>query len=293
MEWLNLGESVNQLALLGAIAILALTIFVVGGYIKKMKSSKAEGDLSSEEWDGIREFKNNIPIGWGVTYLVLIIWALWYWFVGYPLNSYSQIGEYNEEVKAYNTKFEQQWQNIDEATLVKMGQNLFLVQCSQCHGITTEGINGTAANLAEWGREEGIITTIKEGSKGLGYLLGDMLPISEVAPGVLDTEEAQKAVAAYVMAEISEVKKTKYPELVAKGKELYSAATCNACHGDDGKGMGGMAPDLSKYGTTAFVAEVLEKGKKGHIGIMPSFKTQMLTDIQKEALGHFIYSDKN
>ena len=283
MEWLNLGDSVNQLALLGAIAILALTIFVVGGYIKKMKSSKAEGDLSSEEWDGIREFKNNIPIGWGVTYLVLIIWALWYWFVGYTLNSYSQIGEYNEEVKAYNAKFEQQWQNIDEATLVKMGQNLFLVQCSQCHGITTEGINGTAANLAEWGREEGIITTIKEGSKGLGYLLGDMLPISEVAPGVLDTEEAQKA----------EEKKTKYPELVAKGKELYSAATCNACHGDDGKGMGGMAPDLSKYGTTAFVAEVLEKGKKGHIGIMPSFKTQMLTDIQKEALGHFIYSDKN
>ena len=37
MEWLNLGDSVNQLALLGAIAILALTIFVVGGYIKKMK----------------------------------------------------------------------------------------------------------------------------------------------------------------------------------------------------------------------------------------------------------------
>lgn len=54
-----------------------------------------------------------------------------------------------------------------------------------------------------------------------------------------------------------------------------------------------MAPDLSKYGTPSFVAEVLEKGKKGHIGIMPSFKNQMFTDIQKEALGHFIYSDKN
>lgn len=35
MEWLNLGDSVNQLALLGAIVILALTIFVVGSYIKK------------------------------------------------------------------------------------------------------------------------------------------------------------------------------------------------------------------------------------------------------------------
>ena len=293
MEWFNLGDSINQLGLLGAVAILALTIFIVGGYIKKMKDSKAEGELTEEDWDGIKEFKNDIPIGWGATYLVLLIWALWYWFVGYPLNTYSQIGEYNDEVKAYNAKFEAQWQNIDPATLTKMGQNLFLVQCSQCHGITTEGLNGVAANLAEWGREEGIITTIKNGSKGLGYMLGAMLPISEVAPGVLDSEESQKAVAAYVMAEISEAKNTKYPELVAKGKELYAAATCNACHGEDGTGMGGMAPDLTKYGTPAFVAEVLEKGKKGHIGIMPTFKTQMLTDKQKEALAHFIYSEKN
>ncbi|WP_299546255.1 c-type cytochrome [uncultured Helicobacter sp.] len=293
MEWFNLGDSVNMLGLAGAVVILALTIFIVGGYIKKMKDSKADGELAEEEWDGIKEFKNDIPIGWGVTYLVLIIWALWYWFVGYPLNSYSQIGEYNEEVKAYNAKFEEKWQNIDAETLTKMGQNLYLVQCSQCHGVTTEGINGTAANLLEWGREEGIIRTMKEGSKGLGYMLGDMLPMSETAPGVLNTEEDYQAVAAYVMAEISETKKTKYPDLVAKGKELFSAATCTACHGDDGKGMGGMAPDLSKYGTPAFVAEVLEKGKKGHIGIMPSFKSQMLTDKQKEALAHFIYSDKN
>ena len=188
MEWFNLGDSVNQLGLLGAVAILALTIFIVGGYIKKMKDSKAEGELTEEDWDGIKEFKNNIPIGWGATYLVLLIWALWYWFVGYPLNTYSQIGEYNDEVKAYNAKFEAQWQNIDTATLTKMGQNLFLVQCSQCHGITTEGMNGTAANLAEWGREEGIITTIKNGSKGLGYMLGDMLPIigSSVATSIMD-----------------------------------------------------------------------------------------------------------
>ena len=72
---------------------------------------------------------------------------------------------------------------------------------------------------------------------------------------------------------------------------------CAACHGDEGRGNGsgvdGFAPDLSKYGTITFVAEVLEKGKKGHIGNMPSFKNQMLTDIQKEALGYFIYSDKN
>ncbi|PZT48964.1 cytochrome C oxidase Cbb3 [Helicobacter valdiviensis] len=293
MEWLNLSDSINQITLIGAIAILALTIFVAGNYIKKMKDSKAEGELTEEEWDGIREFKNDIPIGWGVTYLVLIIWALWYWFVGYPLNSYSQIGEYNEDIKAQNARFESKWANIDEDTLKKMGQNIFLVQCSQCHGITTEGNNGIAANLVDWGKEEGIINTINNGSKGLGYMLGDMLPISEVAPGVLNNDEDKKAVAAYVMGELSEAKKTKYPELVSKGKELYMAATCNACHGEDGKGMGGMAPDLTKYGTPDFVVEVLEKGKKGHIGTMPSFKNQMLTDTQKKALAHFIYSNEN
>lgn len=46
------------------------------------------------------------------------------------------------------------------------------------------------------------------------------MPLSEVAPGVVDSEEAQKAVAAYVMAEISEVKNTKYPDLVAKVKNF-------------------------------------------------------------------------
>lgn len=293
MEWFNLSDNINVLGLTGAVVILALTIFIASGYIKKMKNSKADGVLTEEEWDGIREFKNDIPVGWGVTYIVLIVWALWYWFVGYPLHSYSRIGEYNEEVKAYNAKFEEKWQSVDRETLVRMGQNIYLVQCSQCHGITTEGINGKAANLTEWGREEGIIQTMKIGSKGLGYLLGDMLPIDQIAPGVLNEEEDYRAVAAYVMAEISEVRKTKYPELVAKGRELFSAASCIACHGDDGRGMGGLAPDLSKYGTPAFVAEVLEKGKRGTIGIMPSFKTQMLTDKQKEALAYFIYSEKN
>ncbi|MDE5603464.1 MAG: c-type cytochrome [Helicobacter sp.] len=292
MEWFNLSDSVNQLALVGAILILALTIFIAGNYISKMKNSKAEGELTSEEWDGIKEFKNDIPVGWGTAYLVLIIWALWYWFAGYPLNSYSQIGEYNQEVKAYNVKFEEQWKDADVETLVKMGQNLFLVQCSQCHGITTEGINGVAANLLDWGREEGIILTMKMGSKGLDYPLGEMPPLNQISQEVADNEESQQAIAAYIMTEISEAKKTKNPHLVEKGKDLY-ISNCSACHGEDGKGMGGLAPDLSKYGTIAFVAEVLEKGKKGYIGNMPSFKNQMLTDIQKEALGYFIYSDKN
>ncbi|WP_215424888.1 cytochrome c, partial [Campylobacter jejuni] len=66
---------------------------------------------------------------------------------GYPLNSYSSIGEYNEEVKAYNTKFEEKFQNLSTEDKVAMGKKIFLVQCSACHGITGDGINGKAQNL--------------------------------------------------------------------------------------------------------------------------------------------------
>jgi len=281
MEWLNLDDSVNALSLLGVVAILGLTIFVVGGYIKKMKDSRAEGELAAEQWDGIGEFKNDLPVGWAVTFLLTIVWGLWYWFAGYPLGTYSQIGEYNEEVKTHNAKFNAKWGNADANTLKEMGQSIFLVQCSQCHGETAEGMNGKAQNLMRWGKEEGIMDVIKAGGKGLNYPLGEM-------PAELVNEADAKAVAAFVMAELSGAKKTKYPDLVAKGKEVWVAGTCSSCHGEDGQGMGGSAPDLTKYGTVAFLAEVLEKGKKGHIGGMPAFKEPMLTEIQRKALGAFI-----
>lgn len=286
MEWLNLEDSVNALSLLGAAVILALTIFVAGGYIKKMKDSRAEGELAKESWDGISEFKNDIPIGWGVTYLALIVWGFWYWFVGYPLNVYSQIGEYNEEVKSHNAKFESRWANADKSTLVEMGQSIFLVQCSQCHGETTEGMGGKAANLTRWGRSEGIVDVVLNGGKGLNY------PLGEMPAGLLDANGA-KAVAEFIMAEISEAKiPASSSAALEEGRTLWDSGICAACHGVDGKGLEGQAPDLTKYGTTTFVTEVLEKGKKGNIGGMPAFKAPMLTEIQKKALANFIYSEK-
>jgi len=51
-----------------------------------------------------------------------------------------------------------------------------------------------------------------------------------------------------------------------------------------------MSPDLSTYGTSAFVIDVLNRGKKGNIGNMPKFDDGRLTDVQKEAVGHYILS---
>ena len=281
MQWFNLGDDVNLLALVGAVAIVALTAFVAGKYVRQMKIAKEGGELSEHSWDGIGEYKNPLPLGWAVVYVLVIVWALWYMLAGYPLNSYSQIGEYNEEVAAANAKFEKSFANPDAKTLHAMGESVFLVQCSACHGITGDGINGKAADLAVWGSEEGIYNAIINGSKGLEYPMGEM-------PAGMADEEGAKAIAAYIAKEVSGIKKTKNDNLVASGKELFAA--CASCHGEDGKGMDGMSPDLSKYGTASFVEDVLQRGKKGAIGAMPKFNDGRLNALQQKAVGEYVIS---
>ena len=281
MQWFNLEDNVNLLALIGALAIFALTAFVTGKYVKQMKIAKEGGELSEHSWDGIGEYKNPLPLGWAIVYALVIVWALWYMLAGYPLNSYSQIGEYNEEVAAANAKFEKRFANPDIKTLHAMGESVFLVQCSACHGITGDGIGGKAADLALWGSEEGIVDAILKGSKGLDYPMGEM-------PAGMADEEGAKAIAAYIAKEISGIKKTKNENLVASGKELFAA--CAACHGEDGKGMEGMSPDLSKSGTASFVEDVLQRSKKGDIGAMPKFNDGRLNALQQKAVGEYVIS---
>jgi len=272
MNWLS--DNVNQLALLGAAAIVLITVGVVGKYIKNIKNDKSKGELTDDNWDGIGEYKNEVPIGWGVVYILTIVWAVWYMVAGYPVNSYSQIGEYNDEVKSYNKHFAQKWKDPDKETLMGMGEGVYLLQCAPCHGIAADGIDGKAASFETWGTAKGIELVVKNGSKGTGYTMGDM-------PGGLVPDEADiKAVSAYVANGMSGN---------TKGKEVF-AAVCVACHGPDGKGMEGMSADLTTYGTPAFVKEVLNRGKIGDIGTMPKFDDGRLTDIQKEAVGNYILS---
>ena len=281
MQWLNLEDNVNLLSLIGAVAIILITYVVANRLVSQMKVTKPEAELSEYNWDGIGEFKNQLPIGWALTYFVLIVWSLWYILFGYPVNSYSQIGEYNEEVASANAKFEQKYANPDSKTLHAMGESVFLVQCSACHGITGDGMNNKAADLTAWGSEQSIVNVINNGSKGLGYPMGEM-------PGGMVDADGAKAVAAYVAKEISGIKKTANEGLVDSGKELFAA--CAACHGEDGKGMDGNAPDLTKYGTSDFIVDVLNRGKSGNIGVMPKFNDGRLNATQQKAVGEYVNS---
>lgn len=287
MKWFNLDDYINLLTFIGAIAILAITAVVVGRLFGLMKDKGDKGELTEENWDGIGEYKNQLPFGWAICFAGVILWALWYFLFGYPLNSYSQIGEYNEEVSEYNKKFDAKFASISGEELIRMGEQAFLVQCAQCHGVDATGISGKAADLTKWGSEHAIYQTIVNGSKGLNYPMGEMSKGADL--GVDDA--GAKAIAAYVAAEVSAIKKTANPNLVAAGKEAFGV--CAACHGEDGKGMGGMAPDLSKYGSADFVVDVLNRGKNGFIGSMPNFANSgVLNATQQKALGAYVSSLK-
>ena len=276
MNWLS--DQVNQLALLGAAAILIIVIGVVAKYFKQIKEGKSEGVLKEENWDGIGEYKNNSPIGWSLAFIGTIIWGAWYWLVGYPLDAYSQIGEYNQEVKAYQAKFESKWANPSKEDLLGMGEGVFLVQCSPCHGIDGTGIEGKAQDLTHRLLKEEVLDVIHRGSAALGNPNGQLgYPLGMMPPGLLSGADAE-AVAEYVANGFKGND---------KGAELFQN-TCASCHGPDGRGMNGMAPNLREYDDT-LIQHVLEHGKRGIIGRMPSFKGR-LTPVQEKAVAVYIRS---
>ena len=265
---IDLSDPINLLTMIGAIAIAMLTAGVSAKYIAQMKTDRAGGELAEENWDGIGEYKNELPSGWAYSFLGTLIWAMWYWTVGYPVNAFSQIGQYNEEVKAYNKKFEAVHKNADKETLKQMGESIFLVQCAPCHGTTGDGLSGKAQDFTSRMTKAQVLHVINNGQHQLDFPMGAM------PPGMASGKDAED-IAAWIAGGM-------------KGEKPAAFAACASCHGADGKGNNGMAPDLAGYDLT-LISHVLEHGKKGIIGRMPSFKTRM-TPVQEKALAEYIQS---
>ncbi|SFV55303.1 Cytochrome c oxidase subunit CcoP [hydrothermal vent metagenome] len=265
----SLGDDyINDLTMLGAIAIISITVFVALKYVNQIKNDTAGGELADENWDGIGEYTNSVPTGWAIIFMGTIIWMIWYWYEGYPINKFSQIGQYNEEVTEYNNKFKEAHTNPTEDTLKAMGQSIFFVQCTPCHGAEADGMNGKAQDLTHRMAKKQILDVINNGSNRLGYPMG-MMP-----PGMASGAGAEK-IATWISGGM-------------KGEKPAEFAACASCHGADGKGMNGMAPNLSGYDNT-LLTHVLNKGKKGIIGTMPSFKGR-LNETQVKAVATYLNS---
>jgi cytochrome c oxidase cbb3-type subunit 3 len=265
----QLGEDyINDLTMLGGIAIIGITVFVALKYVNQIKNDTATGELKEENWDGIGEYGNNVPTGWGLAFIGTIIWMLWYFFVGYPTNQFSQIGQYNEETLDYNSKFESKWANITNEELAGMGQSVFLVQCAPCHGVDAEGIDGKAQDLTKRIAKDSVLAVINNGANNFKSVYPGGMPA-----GMASGSDAED-IASYVAGGF-------------KGEAPASFAACAGCHGIDGKGMDYVAPNIREY-SDKVIATILANGKKSTIGTMPSFKN--LSDTQVKAVAHYLRS---
>jgi len=308
-------DIVNLLAMAGAGAIVIISVIVVMSYVKKMKNETASGELVDENWDGIGEYNNEAPLGWALSIMVLMIWGMWYMTIGYPLNEYSQLGEYNEDSAKANAKFKERFDKMTDTQKLKMGEGIFSVQCAPCHGPQGTGQENyesgqlTAENLTQRNMSKTYVEkVIREGSTQLGYDGG-------MPPMMLQDDADISAVSAYIASGFKEA------EGSTTGKDLFvsACASCHggpleegikgykswgvkpdadttgvegysfACEGEDciGQGQSGVAPSLKGY-NSCLVDNLLRKGmKKGEIGVMPAFG-QMLTIPQIEAVSAYV-----
>jgi cytochrome c oxidase cbb3-type subunit 3 len=268
-----------MLAVAGAVALVIITVFVVIKYVRQMQTDTASGELADENWDGIGEYKNSVPMGWAIMFMGTIIWGMWYFIAGYPVNAYSQIGEYNEDTAAHNTKFEDKYKDIKGEELVAMGKSVFVAECKVCHGLQADGIDGKAANLNVRLEASVVKHVIENGSNN--RLMGDEMPMPD-RNGLFNTNTNELI----TDAEIDLVSKYVANGMKGPGADVFAGA-CASCHGEDGKGMEFVAPNIAVF-TPELVANVLTHGKKGSIGAMPKF--DRLNPKQKEAVGAYITS---
>ena len=130
------ADIVNMLAIAGAVALVIVTVFVVIKYVRQMQSDTASGELAEENWDGIGEYKNPLPMGWAIIFLGTMVWGTWYFLAGYPVNAYSQIGEYNEDSAVANAKFEKKYDRNNDCVfsnaLLKKSNYLKYRKCISC-----------------------------------------------------------------------------------------------------------------------------------------------------------------
>lgn len=261
------------------------------------KKRVEKGQTLGHEFDGIQELDNPLPRWWLGIFIGTVVWGVGYLLL-YPglgnfagVLGWTQEGQYDAEVAAFHQRYgplyaELAARPIPELALdenaLRIGQRLFINNCSTCHGTDARGGSGfpdLTDGSWQWGGDpETIKTSILDGRQGV------MPPFAAAIGG----EEGVPAVVAYVR-HLGGFETD--PELRALGQQKYMQV-CIACHGAEGKGLQALgAPDLTDeawlYGASeAAIAEGLWKGRHG---VMPAHR-DILGEERVHILAAYVYS---
>ncbi|MDZ4254761.1 MAG: cytochrome-c oxidase, cbb3-type subunit III [Sulfuritalea sp.] len=280
------------------VSIVLVSVIGCGVFLwSQSTATHVEGATTGHVWDeDLQEFSNPLPSWWRWLFYITIVFSLFYLAMYPGLGTYqgqfkwSSAGQYDGEMKKADEQYGpifKKFQSQDvQAVAVnseakEMGQRLFLTYCSQCHGSDAKGARGFP-NLADgdWlfgGTPEQIKESITKGRDA-------MMPVKGVKPDL--NGDQIKDLASYVRS-LSGLASDSIR--AQRGKELFAPA-CAACHGPDGKGMVGVAPNLTDkvwlYGSSEeTITETITKGRTNR---MPAFG-EFLGDAKVHLLTAYVY----
>jgi cytochrome c oxidase cbb3-type subunit 3 len=280
------------------VSIVLVSILGCGVLLWTQSSAKhVEGETTGHVWDeDLQEFSNPLPSWWRWLFYITIVFSLFYLAMYPGLGTYqgqfgwSSTGQYDGEMKKADEQYGpiyKKFQSQDIMTVAasseakEMGQRLFLTYCAQCHGSDARGARGFP-NLADndWlfgGTPEQIKESILKGRDA-------MMPAKGVKPDL--TGDQIKDLAHHVRS-LSGL--TADSIRAQRGKELFAPA-CAACHGPDGAGTVGLAPNLADkiwlYGNSEDT--IIETITNGRTNRMPAFG-EFLGDAKVHLLTAYVY----
>jgi len=283
-----------------------------------------EGEPTGHIHDGIEELNNPPPKWWSTFFILTIIWGFGYLLLYPGLGNFEgllgwkssnqgilnlseseasvaqakaagMLVQYDREVAAADEKYGPIFaayaaQSIETLAgneeALKVGQRLFLQNCSQCHGSDARGTTGFP-NLTDndWlygGEPETIKASIMHGRKANGMMAWS---------AALGGEQGVKEVAAFVLS----LSGRDVDAQAAKAGEA-KFAMCAACHGSEGKGSAEMgialgAPNLTDniwlYGGSPRAVET--SIANGRAGVMPAWD-KILGEEKVHVISAYVYS---
>jgi len=286
------------------------------------KMGVEEGKEMPHSFDGIVEMNNPLPKWWTIMFAASIVWGVLY-FAVYGIGSYTgiwqwksankeiyslaeskaaviaareagEIVQYDAEMAQADATYGATYANyasksveelIKDPEAIKVGQRLFIQNCSQCHGSDARGQRGfpnlTDTDWLYGGSFDKIKETILHGRTATGMMAWK---------DTLGGEEAVEQVVTYVQSLSGRKVNAK---MAAAGKAKFGL--CMACHGVDGTGNQMMgAPNLTDkvwlYGGSK--AAITDSVSNGRSGVMPAWQ-DILGNDKVHVISAYVYSLSN
>ncbi|GGC88798.1 cytochrome-c oxidase, cbb3-type subunit III [Halopseudomonas salina] len=256
--------------------MLGLTLWLMFATRKGQRPEETEETLG-HSFDGIEEYDNPLPRWWFMLFLATIVFSVIY-LILYPglgkfpgVLGWTQVGQYEEEVADAREQFAPIFANYADMTVeqvaqdqdaLRIGQRLYAINCSVCHGSDARGAYGFP-NLTdnEWiwgGTPDQIRTTLNQGRQAA-------MPAWLAIIG----DDGVRSTAAYVR-EMAGLETDGVDTTL--GAQVFNT-NCVACHGPEGKGNAligspNLTDDVWLYGSSMLqIQQTLRYGRNGN---MPS-----------------------